>query len=226
MAKYLVVGGSKGIGAAIVDMLLHKGDDIIVFSRSKPEIDSIEWHQIDVTTAISFPEIDNLDGLVYCPGSINLKPINRLNTDDFLNDLTINFLSAVKVFQNYLPLIKKSSQASVVFFSTVAVIQGMPFHVSISAAKAALEGFAKSAAAELAPTVRVNVVAPSLTNTPLASVLLNTDAKRENAANRHPLKRVGSVEDIARAAVFLLTEAKWITGQVLHVDGGLSTLKV
>lgn len=226
MAKYLIVGGSKGIGAAIVDLLLQKNNDVIVFSRTQPNSNFVEWHQIDVTTANSFPEIDNLDGLVYCPGSINLKPINRLNNDDFLNDLTINFLSAVKVFQNYLPQLKKSSQASVVFFSTVAVIQGMPFHASISAAKAALEGFARSAAAELAPTVRVNVVAPSLTDTPLASALLNTDAKRENAANRHPLKKVGSVEDIARAAVYLLSEAKWTTGQVLHVDGGLSTLKV
>ena len=226
MAKYLVVGGSKGIGAAIVEQLLQLGHDVIVFSRSKPNSNSVEWHQIDVTTTISFPVIDYLDGLVYCPGSINLKPLNRLSTDDFLKDLNINFLSAVKVFQNYLPLIKKSSQASVIFFSTVAVIQGMPFHASISAAKASLEGFARSAAAELAPAVRVNVVAPSLTDTPLASVLLNTDAKKENAANRHPLKRVGSVADIAQAAVYLLTEAKWTTGQVLHVDGGMSTLKV
>lgn len=226
MAKYLIVGGSKGIGAAIVRLLLQKGHELIVFSRTSPQNSSVEWHPIDVTTAILFPEIDNLDGLVYCPGSINLKPLNRLSTDDFVNDLTVNFLSAVKVFQHYLPVLKKSSAASVVFFSTVAVNQGMPFHASISAAKAALEGFAKSAAAELAPVVRVNVVAPSLTDTPLASALLNTDAKKENAANRHPLKRFGTADDIAKTAVYLLTEANWTTGQVLHVDGGLSSIRV
>lgn len=226
MAKYLVIGGSKGIGAAIVANLLQKDCEVIVFSRTKPEIESIEWHQIDVVTTNTFPEIHQLDGLVYCPGSINLKPINRLSKDDFLNDLTINFLSAVKVFQQYLPILKKSPNASVVFFSTVAVSQGMPFHASISAAKAALEGFARSAAAELAPSIRINVVAPSLTDTPLAATLLNTDVKKENAANRHPLKKVGSVSDIAQAAVYLLTDAKWTTGQVLHIDGGLSTLRV
>ncbi len=226
MAKYLVVGGSKGIGAAIVANLLQRDCEVIVFSRTKPKIDSVEWHQIDVATTNTFPEIHQLDGLVYCPGSINLKPINRLSKDDFLNDLTINFLAAVKVFQQYLPLLKKSPNASVVFFSTVAVSQGMPFHASISAAKAALEGFARSAAAELAPLIRINVVAPSLTDTPLAATLLNTDVKKENAANRHPLKKVGSVSDIAQAAVYLLTDAKWTTGQVLHIDGGLSTLRV
>ncbi len=226
MAKYLIVGGSKGIGAAIVDSLLQRGHEVVVFSRTKPEKDSVVWHQADVTTSMSFPEIDRLDGLVYCPGSINLKPINRLSTDDFLNDLTINFLAAVKVFQQYLPLLKKSPNASVVFFSTVAVSQGMPFHASISAAKAALEGFARSAAAELAPLIRINVVAPSLTDTPLAATLLNTDVKKENAANRHPLKKVGSVSDIAQAAVYLLADAQWTSGQVLHVDGGLSTLRV
>ncbi|MFN7014132.1 MAG: SDR family NAD(P)-dependent oxidoreductase [Bacteroidia bacterium] len=226
MAKYLVVGGSNGIGSAVVSNLLQRDCKVVVFSRTKPEIESIHWHQIDVVTSNTFPELYHLDGLVYCLGSINLKPINRLSTDDFLNDLTINFLSAVKVFQQYLPLLKKSPNASVVFFSTVAVSQGMPFHASISAAKAALEGFAKSAAAELAPVVRINVVAPSLTDTPLASNLLNTDVKKENAANRHPLKRVGNVSDIADAAVYLLCDAKWITGQTLHVDGGLSTLRV
>jgi NAD(P)-dependent dehydrogenase (short-subunit alcohol dehydrogenase family) len=226
MAKYLVVGGSKGIGAAIAESLIQRGHDVVVFSRTQPEQVSVEWFQIDVTTTTSFPEIDKLDGIVYCPGSINLKPINRLSADDFLNDLTINFLSAVKVFQHYLSVLKKSDSASVIFFSTVAVSQGMPFHASISAAKAALEGFAKSAAAELAPVVRMNVVAPSLTDTPLASHLLNTDVKKENAANRHPLKRVGNVSDIAAATVYLLCDAKWITGQTLHVDGGLSTLRV
>lgn len=226
MAKYLIVGGSKGIGEAIVNELMNKNHKVVVFSRTKQTKTDIEWHEIDVVTSNIFPEIDILDGLVYCPGSINLKPINRLTTADFLNDLTINFLSAVKVFQHYLGAIKKSSSASVVFFSTVAVLQGMPFHASISAAKAALEGFARSAAAELAPSVRVNCIAPSLTDTPLTSMLLNSDVKRENAANRHPLKQIGNVNDIAKLAVFLLCDAHWITGQTLHVDGGLSTLRV
>lgn len=225
MAKYLVVGGSKGIGSSIVDLLLQRGHEVVIFSRNQPEKTNIEWHQLDVQTLDIYPEINQLDGLVYCPGSINLKPINRLSKEDFLNDLNINFLSAVKVFQQYLYALKKSQNASVVFFSTVAVTQGMPFHASISSAKAALEAFARSAAAELAPFIRVNVIAPSLTDTPLAASLLNTDVKRENAANRHPLKKIGNALDIAKAAVYLLTEAEWTSGQVLHVDGGLSTLR-
>jgi NAD(P)-dependent dehydrogenase (short-subunit alcohol dehydrogenase family) len=133
----------------------------------------------------------------------------------------------VKAVHGVLPNLKKADCPSLVFFSTVAVKVGMPFHTSVAAAKGAIEGFAKALAAEYAPNMRVNVIAPSLTDTPLASKLLSNDSKKEKMAERHPLKRVGTKEDIAATAAFLIgDEANWITGQVLGVDGGLSTINL
>jgi NAD(P)-dependent dehydrogenase (short-subunit alcohol dehydrogenase family) len=168
-----------------------------------------------------------LDGLVYFPGTIQLKPFHRLTADDFLNDLRVNCLGAVAAIQVALPALKKSGSASIVLFSTVAVAQGMPFHASIAAAKGAVEGLAKSLAAEFAPGIRVNVIAPSLTDTPLAAPLLNSEAKREAAAKRHPLQRVGSAEEVAELVSFLLSDAsKSMSGQILRPDGGLSSLRL
>ena len=168
-----------------------------------------------------------MDGLVYCPGSINLKPFKMLSEDAFQNDLDINFIGLVKTVHALLPRLKKSEQASLVFFSTVAVATGMPFHTSVAAAKGAIEGFAKALAAEYAPNFRVNVIAPSLTDTPLAGNLLNSEEKKVKMGDKHPLKRVGNTNDIAQAARFLLTnDASWVTGQILRVDGGMSTLNV
>jgi NAD(P)-dependent dehydrogenase (short-subunit alcohol dehydrogenase family) len=150
-----------------------------------------------------------------------------LTAEDFLNDLRINCLGAVTAIQAALPALKKSGNASIVLFSTVAVAQGMPFHASIAAAKGALEGLAKSLAAELAPSIRVNVIAPSLTDTPLAAPLLNSDAKREAAAKRHPLQRVGSAEEVAELVSFLLSDAsKSMSGQIFRPDGGLSSIRL
>ena len=164
---------------------------------------------------------------MYFPGTINLKPFNRYTKDDFLHDYSINALGAAAFAQAYLPNLKKSSNGSIVFISTVAVAAGMPFHSSIAMAKAALEGLTRSLAAELAPKIRVNCIAPSLTDTPLSEKFLGTPEKREAAQSRNPSKKVGSAEDIANAIAFLLSEkSAWITGQVLAVDGGMGNLKV
>jgi NAD(P)-dependent dehydrogenase (short-subunit alcohol dehydrogenase family) len=168
-----------------------------------------------------------IDGLVYCPGSINLRPFKGLKIETFESDLQINFIDMVKVVQSILPQLTASNQSSIVLFSTVAASMGMPFHTSVAASKAAVEGFAKALAAEYAPKIRVNVIAPSLTNTPLADKFLNNEVKQEKSAERHPLKRFGQPEDLAQMATFLLSDnSSWITGQILHVDGGMSTLLV
>lgn len=225
----LLIGGSYGIGAAIAEKL-RKDHNVIIASRSSEkipkEIKHIPFDAVkDDISKLDLPE--KIDGLVYCPGSINLKPFKMISPETFKEDMELNFHSLVRVVHGLLPKMKNAEQASLVFFSTVAVKVGMPFHTSVAAAKGAIEGFAKALAAEYAPNFRVNVIAPSLIDSPLASKLLNNDAKKEKMAERHPLKKVGSTEDIAAMASFLLNdESKWITGQVFGVDGGLSTLNV
>ena len=231
MRTYLLIGGSGGIGAATAKKLSDRGDRYYMVSRTAPEQLSglIRHFQMDVMKDdLSEIDIDeNLDGLVYFPGSINLKPFRGLKEADFQEDFNINLLGAVKVLKTFFNKLKKGNQPSVVLYSTVAVGQGMPFHASVAAAKGAVEGFVRSIAAEWAPTVRVNAIAPSLTDTPLAGRLLDNDTKRENAEGRHPLRRVGTANDIAAMTAFLLSEESgWITGQIMGVDGGLSALKV
>jgi NAD(P)-dependent dehydrogenase (short-subunit alcohol dehydrogenase family) len=169
---------------------------------------------------------ERLDGLAYCPGSIRLQPFHRLEDQDFLADFELNLLGAVRAIRAALPALKKAENASVVLFSTVAVTTGMPMHASIAAAKGAVEGLTRSLAAELAPGIRVNAVAPSLTDTPLAGNLLRTDRQRAAAADRHPLQRIGRADEIAATAQFLLSDdAAWMSGQILHTDGGMSSLR-
>ena len=217
--KTLVIGGTKGIGKAIVEQLSNH--ECFVVSRTESTVTN---HYIADALADDLPEIEGLTGVVYCPGSINLKPFHRLTEQDFLDDYTKNVLGAVRVLQFYFRTLKKN-KGSVVLFGTVASQQGMPFHASIAAAKGGLEALARSLAAEWAPNIRVNMVNPSLTDTPLAEALLSTEQKRENAALRHPLKKIGSPLDIAKAAIFCL-ENEWITGQTIGVDGGMSSLRV
>lgn len=228
MKNILLIGGSHGIGLSIVKELqeTHK---LFVASRSDESLshENVTHIKFDATAddldASQLPE--KLDGFVYCPGTINLKPFKMMGIDTIKEDMELNFFSMVRVVK--LIISKMQEGSSMVFFSTVAVGTGMPFHTSVAAAKGAIEGFAKSMAAEYAPKVRVNVIAPSLVDTPLASRLLNNDKKREAMDERHPLKRVGTPEDIANSAVFLLSDkSTWITGQVIGVDGGLSTLNV
>lgn len=228
--EILVVGGTKGIGAALVQGLVHAGHSVTVLARNAPQAPApgVAYHQHDATAGPPpkelFPEV--LHGLAYCPGSITLKPFQSLKPAQFLHDFHVNVLGAVNVLQAAYPALRKAEGAGVVLFSTVAAATGMNFHASIAAAKSAVEGLTKSLAAEWARNqIRVNAVAPSITDTPLAAQLLSDDKKRENSANRHPLARVGTPEDMAAAAQFLLTNAHWVTGQVLHVDGGLSSLR-
>lgn len=225
----LLIGGSHGIGNAVVH-LLHEDHKLFVASRENENLPASVTHiPFDATSdsldTSALPE--QLDGFVYCPGSINLKPFKMLKQQHFEDDLNINFLSLLKVTRDVLPHLTKASGSSVVFYSTVAVQRGMHFHTSVAAAKGAIEGFAKALAAEYAPTVRINVIAPSLVDTPLAGRLLNSESKKEKMAELHPLKRVGTPEDIAELTAFLLSDkSSWMTGQILGVDGGKSTLNM
>jgi len=225
--NYLIAGGTSGIGKAIAEALLEQGHRVWIMSRSGQSLNGAEhitWDATDGTQPAGWPEV--LHGLVYAPGSINLRSFRALKPDDFLNDFQVNLLGAVRLLQAAQPALRAANQASVVLFSTVAVAQGMPFHASIAASKGAVEGLGRSLAAEWAPNINVNIIAPGLVNTPLAAKLLDSDVKKDNSAKRHPLGRVGSPEEIAALAVFLLSEqASWISGQVIGVDGGLSTLR-
>ena len=230
MKNILLIGGSYGIGLAIAQEL-QNGNNIFVASRTNENLSGLNVTYIpfdastDTLDTSKLPAI--LDGLVYCPGSINLRPFRGLKPEAFEADLQINFISLVKVIQAVLPNLTAGEQSSIVLFSSVAVSMGMPFHTSVAAAKGAIEGFAKALAAEYAPKIRVNVIAPSLTDTPLADKFLNNETKQEKSAERHPLKRFGKPEDSAQMASFLLSDkSSWISGQIFHVDGGMSTLLV
>ncbi len=223
----VLIGGSYGIGAALAGMLEQNGADVHVLCRTIPPHG--KHISFDVTNdAINLsilPEV--VHGLVYFPGSINLKPFHRYMDEELLADFRLNCLYAARIIRELLMPLKNAGHASVVLFSTVAVQQGMPFHTSVAMAKGAVEGLTRSLAAELAPRIRVNAIAPSLTDTPLAAKILSGEEKKKASGDRHPLKRIGSAQDIAAATYFLLSdESSWITGQVLHVDGGLSALRL
>ncbi len=229
----LVVGGSSGIGLAIVKTLNEKNCNLYVGSRTADALAALPGvRHLPLDVAEDSLELDDLPpelhGLAYCPGTIRLRPFQRLGTEAFLEDYRINLLGAVNVIQKCLPRLRKSKTgASIVLFSTVAVQTGMPFHASIASAKGAVEGLTRALAAEFAPRIRVNAIAPSLTETPLAESLLSTEGKRSAAAERHPLKRIGSPQDIAQLAVHLLSDnGSWISGQIIHVDGGMGALRV
>jgi len=220
----VIIGGNSGIGEKVKTLLENAGANVLTFSKSKSGSG-----QLDITS--DFKDMDGLpeevNGLVYCPGTIHLKPFHRIDISDFRKDLEINYLGAIKVLQALQKPLKKSGNASVVLFSTVAVQTGLGFHSSIAGAKGAVEGLSRSLAAEWAnANIRVNTIAPSLTDTPLAEALLSSPEKKEAAGKRHPLGRHGEVSDIAEAVVYLLSDkSSWITGQVLKIDGGLSAVR-
>ena len=220
----VLVGGNSGIGKAVASQLQENGATIFSYSRTGEGTAAVDF-STDFEELPGLPEI--IDGVVYCPGTINLKPFHRISIADFKQEMEVNFYGAIRLLQACLKGLKKSSSPSVVLYSTVAVQTGMGFHAGIASAKGAVEGLTRSLAAEWAPNkIRVNAIAPSLTETPLASALLSTPEKKEASDKRHPLGRVGRPEDIAEATVFLLSEkSSWMTGQILHLDGGMSHLK-
>lgn len=227
MKTYIIVGGSKGIGQAIIQGLLEH-NKVINISRTRPEQshEHLIHHDCDVLVD-ELPDVESADGLVYCPGSINLKPLKRLGLDDFRNDYEINVIGAVKSIQKYLGILKKGNDPSIVLFSTVAAKLGMPFHASIAAAKSGVEGLVKSLGAEMATTLRINAIAPTVTNTTLAAKLLRNDKMIESIAERHPMKKFLKPEDVAGMATFLLSEkAGSISGQVFEMDCGIVSFKI
>jgi 3-oxoacyl-[acyl-carrier protein] reductase len=227
MKNIVIIGGSKGIGSAI---LLQQLENNIVhnLSRNAPDIShpNLKHYAVDVLKD-NLPEIENIDVLIYCPGSINLKPIASLSIDDFRNDFEINVIGAVKTIQKYLPVLKKGANPSIVLFSTVAAKLGMPFHASIATAKAGIEGLVKSLGAELASVVRINAIAPTITETTLAAGILRNDRMKENMMERHPMKNYLKPEEVASMANYLISEnAKSISGQVFEMDYGIVTFKI
>lgn len=228
MKHYVIVGASSGIGFELAK-ILSTSNNITALSRSEKDVNNLSnttFYSVDISEENpNFPVIDKpIDGLIYCPGTINLKPFRSLRSEDYLNEWNINFLGAVKTIKHFLPQLQHAENSSIVLFSTVAVQTGMAFHASIAAAKGAVEGLTRSLAAEFAPKIRVNAVAPSLTNTPLADKLINAEAKLKSAEDRHPLKKIGTPNDIANAVQYLLN-ANWVTGQIISVDGGMSALR-
>lgn len=225
----LIIGGSSGIGLALAE-LLASHNNIYVASRSNENVKHLNVQHI--TFDATQEELDtsglpdHLDGFVYCPGSINLRPFKGLKLDAFQTDFEINVLGAVRSLKSVLGHLSASGDAAVVFYSTVAVQTGMPFHSSVASSKGAIEGLTRSLAAEFAPKIRVNAIAPSLVNTPLSSKFLNNEAKIDKANERHPLGRIGNALEIAKATAFLLgDESSWMTGRVLQLDGGIGNLK-
>jgi len=232
MKNFLIIGGSSGIGKEFANQLSQSGHQVFAtYNKNKPEQDSsnIQFHQFNVLEENLSTDFlpEELSGIAYCPGSINLRPFDRIKPEDFEADYKLQVIGAIKLIQLVLPRLKKSGNASIVLFSTVAVQTGLPFHTQVAASKGAIEGLTKALAAELAPSIRVNSIAPSLTDTPLASFLLNSDQKKEANALRHPLKRIGTADDIANMASFLFSDqSSWVTGQIFHVDGGMSSIKI
>lgn len=230
MANILIIGGSSGIGKQLATQLDEKGHQLWVsYNETKVEstasITAFQYNVLhDVFPTDDLP--DTLDALVYCPGAIQLKPFQHISSDDVLDDYKLQVGGAIKVLQACLSKLKKSEQASVVLFSTVAVQAGFPFHAQVSASKGAIEGLTRALAAEFSPDIRVNAVAPSITDTPLAKKILGNEKKRANLEKQNPMKRIGQPSDIANAVQFLLSnETSWVTGQVIHVDGGQSVIQ-
>ncbi|WKL49672.1 SDR family oxidoreductase [Flavobacterium pectinovorum] len=227
MNKIVIIGGSKGIGSAI---LLQQLENNFVYniSRSAPDIShpNLIHFSVDVLCDV-LPEIEDIDTLIYCPGSINLKPILSLSIDDFRQDFEINVIGAVKVIQHYLPVLKKGNNPSIVLFSTVAAKLGMPFHASIAAAKSGVEGLVKSLGAEMASVVRINAIAPTITETSLSASILRNERMKENMIERHPMKNYLKAQEVAQMADYLISEkAGSISGQIFQMDYGLVTFKL
>lgn len=228
MKHIAIIGGSKGIGNAILEEQIEAGNKVYNISRTEPgnTHENLRHYHVDVLQD-DLPDIEHIDSLIYCPGSINLKPIARLSIEDFKDDFNINVIGAVKAIQKYLPKLRSGNDPSIVMFSTVAVKLGMPFHASIATAKAGIEGLTKSLGAELAPNIRVNAIAPTVTDTSLAEKLLRNERSKENITERHPLKKYLDPKEVASMADYLISDkATSISGQIFEMDCGIVSFKL
>jgi len=226
MKNIVIIGGTKGIGKAIVSEVVDS-NNVFCLSRNKTDFnhDNYTFHNFDALVD-DYPDFESVDCLIYCPGSINLKPISTLSLDDFRNDFELNVIGAVRAIKKYLNLLKKSESASILLFSTVATKLGMPYHASVSVAKSGIDGLVKTLGSELAPKVRINAIAPTITNTELASKILRNDKVIENMVERHPLKKILSSNEVAKMASFLISEdASSISGQIFNMDAGIVSFK-
>ena len=226
MKNIVIIGGTKGIGKSIVSEVVenHK---VVCLSRNQTDFshNNYTFHNFDALVD-DYPDFESVDCLIYCPGSINLKPISTLSLDDFRNDFELNVIGAVRAIKKYLNLLKKSGSASILLFSTVATKLGMPYHASVSVAKSGIDGLVKTLGSELAPKVRINAIAPTITNTELASKILRNDKVIENMVERHPLKKILSSNEVAKMASFLISEdASSISGQIFNMDAGIVSFK-
>ena len=224
----LLIGGSSGIGLSLINQISEEYNVFVACRSNESLPENINYIKYDVLNDELDTSLipDTIDSFIYFPGSINLRPFKSLSIESFKDDLEINLIGLIKSLKSVLKNLTNSNSASIVLFSTVAVQRGMPFHTSVSSSKGAIEGLAKSLAAELSPKIRVNVIAPSIVNTPLANRFLNNEIKIEKSANRHPLKRIGDPNDISNLIDYLISEkSSWITGQIIAIDGGLSTIE-
>ena len=226
MKNIVIIGGTKGIGKAIVSEVVDN-NNVVCLSRNQTDFshDNYTFHNFDALVD-DYPDFESVDCLIYCPGSINLKPISTLSLDDFRNDFELNVIGAVRAIKKYLNLLKKSGSASILLFSTVATKLGMPYHASVSVAKSGIDGLVKTLGSELAPKVRINAIAPTITNTELASKILRNDKVIENMVERHPLKKILSSNEVAKMASFLISEdASSISGQIFNMEAGIVSFK-
>ena len=228
MKNILLIGGSTGIGYEL-SQKLKEDNNIFISTRNQDKFNhpNIKTNELDLDKEFETDWLpEHLDGFIYLPGTINLRPFKGLKPSVFIEDFNINVMGCIKILQKVLPKIQAAENPSIVMFSTVAVKIGMPFHSSVSSSKGAIEGLTRSLAAEFAPKIRVNAIAPSILDTPLAEKFLNSETKLENSRNRHPMKEIGSPKDISEAVKFLLEDkSKWMTGQIIPFDGGMSSVK-
>jgi len=229
MKNILVIGGSTGIGQSLVESISNEYNVFSTYyQNTRNNFANVKYQKFDVLNDniedIRLPDI--IDGLVYCPGSIVLKPFHRISEDEIIDDLRLNVTGFLKILKSIRHKMSKSEQASIILFSSVAANCGFPFHTQVSVSKGAIESLTRTLAAELSPKIRVNAIAPSITKTPLSSSLLDSDIKLNNTSQRHPLKSIGDVNDISSFAKHLLSQdSKWITGQIFNIDGGISSIR-